>query len=409
MGRSIEQLRIRGHGAWRAAATGLRQARASDLLILLVGLGFAVLVRYPLLDFKSADFFNSLKPWYVTIRTMGFSAFATDFTTYNPPYLYELYLIARYFPDTPNVLAIKIPSLIADFIGAYFVYRVARLKFADGPLPPVAAFTFLMAPTVVLNSAFWGQADILFTAPLVASLFFLMKGRNSLAMLAFGFSLAFKLQAIFLAPLLLGLFLRGSLSWKHLLWVPLVLFAALVPAAIAGRPILDLLLVYFSQTEIFQRLQLNAPTAYAWMPDIGLTQRYFTFTGVVFAAAAGFALAMLILKSKAKLTADLLLQLTLLCFLLIPFFLPKMHDRYFFPADVLSIIFAFYFPKYFFIPCVVILASFFAYQPTLFNAEPVPMSILAVGIFTMLVIVARDAVIHLLTPELADNTPPTLA
>ncbi|HEY5984506.1 MAG TPA: hypothetical protein VIU38_13660 [Anaerolineales bacterium] len=384
---------------WDAQLVQLRALGTAEALLLIGALGFGALVRYPLLEFKSADFLNSLKPWYVTIRELGFSAFATDFSTYNPPYLYELYLIARYFPDIPNLLAIKIPSLIGDFIGAYFVYCVARRKYPQGLAASLATFTFLMAPTVVLNSAFWGQADILYAAPLIACLLFLMRRRNSLAMLAFGIALAFKLQAIFLAPLLLGLLLRGDLTFRQLLLVPVVLLAALVPAAIAGRPIPDLLLVYVSQAKQYQLLQMSAATAYAWLPDFGLTQRFFTFAGVVFAASLGFALSILIYRTRASISDGLLLKLALLCCVLVPFFLPKMHDRYYYAADVLAILFAFYFPRYFFVPVIVILASFFAYQPTLFSAEPVPMSILAGGVFVALAVVARDALASLLATE----------
>jgi Gpi18-like mannosyltransferase len=391
---------------WEALKSSLRAITLADLAICVVGLAFAIVIRYLLLDFKSSDFLNSLKPWYVTIRDMGFAAFGTDFTTYNPPYLYELYLVARFFPNTSNLLATKIPSLIGDFIGAVFVYALVKHRYTAGPLAPLATFAFLMAPTVVLNSAFWGQADILFTAPLLATLYFLMKRRNTWAMLAFGVGLAFKLQAIFLAPLLFGLFLRGHLTWKQLLMVPVVLLAAMLPSAVAGRPILDLLGVYIFQAGQYQLLQMSAPTAYAWMPDYGLTQRFFTPGGVVFTAALGFALSIMVYRTKAPITDDLLLRLSLLCFLLVPFFLPKMHDRYFYPADVLAIIFAFYYPRYFFVPVVVILSSYFAYQPTLFEVEPVPMGFLAAGMFTMLVVVARDALAHLLAPEAANSPIP---
>ena len=181
----------------------------------------------------------------MTIHDMGFSAFGTDFTTYNPPYLYQLYLIARFFPDISNLLAIKIPSLITDFMCAYFVYRIVALKYPAQSFGIFAALAFLFTPTVVLNSAFWGQADVLFTAPLIACLYFLMVRRNTLAFVAFGISLAFKLQAIFLAPLLLGLFLNeGKYPGRHFLLVPLVLFFAIIPSWIAGRPLLDLILIY---------------------------------------------------------------------------------------------------------------------------------------------------------------------
>ncbi len=378
--------------------------KSADLAILVVGIAMAVLVRWPLLDYKSSDFFNSLRPWYVLIRDTGFSVFGTNFTTYNPPYLYQLYLIARFFPDTSNLLATKIPSLITDFVCAYFVYKIVQLKYPTQSFPIFAAFAFLFAPTVVLNSAFWGQADVLFTAPLIACLYFLMIRKNTLAFIAFGISLAFKLQAIFLAPLLFGMFLRGHVSWKHFLLIPLVLFVAILPAWIAGRPLMELILVYAGQVKQYQLLEMSAPTVYTWLPDVGLTQRFFTVTGVIFTAMLGYVFALLIYKSQARLSVPLLLKLALVSVLFVPFFLPKMHDRYFYPADVISIIYAFFFPQYFFVPIVIIVASFFAYQPTLFNVETVPMGILAVGMFVMLIIVAKDAIMDLFTSHAAVDT-----
>jgi Gpi18-like mannosyltransferase len=345
----MSEMSDRARAFWQEVRNDVRKISLVDLGIVVGGLILAVALRYPLLDFKSSDFFSSLKPWYVTIRDMGFSAFGTDFTTYNPPYLYELYLIARFFPDTPNLLAIKIPSLFADFICAYFVYRVVRLKYPTGPFAALASLAFLYTPTVILNSAFWGQADVLFTAPLIACLLFLMRRQNNLALLAYGLALAFKLQAIFMAPLLIALFLRGSISWKQLLWVPIVLFAAIIPSWIAGRPLADLLLVYVSQAKQYQLLEMSAATAYTWIPDVGLTQRFFTVTGVIFTAALAYLLIILIYKSQARLTETLLLKLMLLCFLMVPFFLPKMHDRYYYPADVLSVILAFYVPQLYYV------------------------------------------------------------
>ena len=48
-------------------------------------------------------------------------------------------------------------------------------------------------------------------------------------MVCFGIALAFKLQAVFLAPVLVALALRGSIPWKALLVIPSILLLALVP------------------------------------------------------------------------------------------------------------------------------------------------------------------------------------
>jgi Gpi18-like mannosyltransferase len=379
------------------AREGFRRINWSDAAIVLFGLVLAFAIRVPLLTFRSPDFFK-VRPWLSVLKDQGFSAFGTDFSTYNPPYLYQLYLVARFLPDLPNTTSIKIPSLITDFACAYIVCQIVALKYRKSIFPVLAAFAMLFAPTVVLNSAFWGQADVLYTAPLLACLYFLMVRRNNWAMIAFGIALAFKLQAIFLTPLLLALWLRGKLSWKHWLWVPLVLFLALVPSWFAGRPLPELLLLYAGQANLYLELEMQAPTVYTWMPDNGLTQRYFTLTGIIFTAVLGLLFVLLIYKSRARLTVPLLLKLALTSLLFVPFFLPRMHGRYFYPADITSIIYGFFFPQYFFVPIVIILASFFAYQPVLFGVETVPSLFVAAAIFVVLAVVARDAVVDLYAP-----------
>jgi len=96
----------------------INKVNYNDLAFTLLGIGLAVAIRYSLLDYKSFDFFKYSKVWYHTIRSEGFSAFGHNFSDYTPPYLYLLYLIARFFPDASDIFATKLPSMIADFISA---------------------------------------------------------------------------------------------------------------------------------------------------------------------------------------------------------------------------------------------------------------------------------------------------
>ena len=47
------------------------------------------------------------------------------------------------------------------------------------------------------------------------------------------------------------------------------------------------------------------------------------------------------------------------------------------------------------IPIWMSIISFFAYQPTIFGAEPVSIPILAVGVLLLLIVLIRDAVVEL--------------
>jgi Gpi18-like mannosyltransferase len=362
-----------------------------EALAAMVGLGLALGLRYTLLDFKSVDYYSSLKPWYLTLRSQGFSAFATGFSNYNPPYLYLLYMVVRFLPRLPMVVAVKLPAIAADLVCAWLVLLLVRLKFPNRPsLPLLAAGAILFAPTVVLNSSFWGQADSLVALGLLGAIYFLARGRPVWAMIFYGVALAFKLQAVFLAPVIVALALRRLIPWKALLVIPLVLLLALVPALIAGRPIVDLLGIYASQTSQYEYISMNAYTAYTWLPGSKQVFNLFLGPATLMGGAVALGLCYLIYKSPLKLKPELLIELALLATLLVPFFLPKMHERYFYAADVLSIVFAFVNPALFWVPIIVVGSSFASYQPFLFERDLIPLPVLTLAILIVILYLARD-------------------
>ncbi len=372
----------------------LRSVPYSRVIIILVGILLAIALRVSLVEYKSSDFFGYTKDWYVTLKTGGFAAFGQGFANYNLPYLYLLYAVIRIAPDIPAPVAVKIPSLLADFVCAWFVYRLVRLKYPRSVLPILGGLLVLFAPTVLLNGAFWGQADALYTAALLATVYFLIQRRPIWALAAFGLAFSFKSQAAFLAPVLAIMFLRREIPWRY---APVVLVApvlALVPALLAGRPLLDLLMIYPSQAGQYELLSMHAPSAYAFLPDSGTVYQYFYPVGLALAAAVALSFIVFVQQSRAKLTPALLVELSLASVLLMPYLLPKMHERYFFPADVLSIVFAAFFPAYYYVAIAMSAVSFFAYLPYLFAQEPGPMAWLALGILAILGIVlwrtARD-------------------
>ena len=67
----------------------------------------------------------------------------------------------------------------------YTAYRIVRLKYETSPLPVFAAFAVLFALTVVLNISMWEQADALYAAALMATLYCVLTRRDFLAMLLF--------------------------------------------------------------------------------------------------------------------------------------------------------------------------------------------------------------------------------
>ncbi|HTX93295.1 MAG TPA: hypothetical protein VMC09_18915 [Anaerolineales bacterium] len=362
----------------------------TDTLIVAIGIVLAIGLRYSLRAFQSQDFVNIIQYWYQVIKKDGFAALGQDFSNYAPPYLYMLYLVSLVFPRVASVTAVKLPAIICDFVCAAYVYKVVRLKYAEGPIPIFAFLAILFAPTVVLNSAAWSQIESIYTAALVAFVYYILKKQNWLACIAFGIAFSIKLQTIYLAPLLIALLLKKTISWKHLLVIPVVYFVLIIPAWIAGRPFVELLTIYASQVGGYSGLVHNAPNMYTWLP--ANLSDMLTPAGVIFALSICFIYVVVITKSRIAISKDLVIQLALVSALIVPYFLPKTHDRYFYPADVLSIVFAFYYPEYFYLSLAINLISFFVYLPFLFGMEIIPQPLLALALLIVIIVLIRQMV-----------------
>lgn len=364
-----------------------------DICLYITGLLLVLLLRYFLRGFETSDFGYYTSKWYGELRAGGFQALGGDYSNYTPFYLYLLYIISIVFPKMAPITATKLPSIAGDFICAWYVYRIVHLKYGKGPIPVLAFFCVLMAPTVVLNSAAWGQADSIYTAALIACIYYLLCRRNWLACIAFGVAFAIKFQSMYLVPFLLILFLKKEIALKYLFAIPAVYLVSIVPAWIAGRPLPELLMIYVSQVQGYEGLVHNATSVYTWLPLAEYETWY--LPGVIFALCICFMYVFLVLKSRLKSLQSQWINLALLSVMIVPFFLPKTHDRYFYPADVLSIVYGFYNPGFFFIPILVNLASFFIYQPYLFGVDVFPQSLLTLVMFIAIVIVMWRVVVHL--------------
>lgn len=306
--------------------------------------------------------------WYQELSQKGIgNALGTNFSNYAPPYTYLLALATLTRDLIPPLTAIKLIPIFFDLLGAYFIYKIVRLKYRQGNLSMLAAAIYFSAPTVVLNSAYWGQADSIYTSALLACLYFLLIEKPLPAMLAFGTAFSVKAQAVFLLPFLGVMVLRKKIRWWVVGVIPLVYLLAITPVVLLGRPLMDALLVYAKQSDTFNMLSMNAPNIY------NLFQREWYAVVLPFGLALTAALTLGWVYSswqaKTELDDKHIVLLAFISAMLIPFLLPKMHDRYFYPADVLSIVLAFYWPALWFMPILLQISSGGAIAVFLFGAD----------------------------------------
>jgi Gpi18-like mannosyltransferase len=354
-----------------------------------IGIIFAVLIRLVCVPNQSSDYKSFLEPWYDFIASHGgFSALKYSFADYTPSYLYWILISATLLSGLPKILAIKLLAMTVDFLCAFFTYKIVQLKYPQGNQSIFAFLAIILSPTVIYNSALWGQCDSIYTTGLIACIYFLSIHKQIPALLSFGVALSFKLQAMFLAPLLLILLIKKRINWFYLPLIPAVYIISILPPWLMGRPIQELLLIYFSQANKYKELAKGVPNLYQWIPNN--LYNVVVPIALILTIFAIFLLAYIVYKSRLEITEDRLIHLATISVLFMPYILPKMHQRYFYPADILSIIFAFYFPKYFWVAIVVQMASLLSYLGT-----PIFIQLFSIALgFTLWFVVRKCDVIY---------------
>lgn len=350
---------------------------------------FALLVRVLLFPFQSGDYHQFLQGWYAALKNNGgFAAVGMNIGDYMPTYVYLLAFFT-YFPIS-DLAAIKIISSIADIVLAVYVMKVVNLKYENKMYGVIAYAVILFLPSVILNSAVWGQCDSIFTAALVACVYYFMQDKENRAVIAFAIAFIFKLQAVFLAPFLLLLLLKRRVRLRTLLIIPFVYLIAILPAVMLGRSLTGLLTVYFSQSGQYSMIAMFLPNLYTWLPEN--TPAYISSAAVILAGGLVLISLFYFYKKKFALTNEVLVSLALFFALFVPFILPHMHERYYFVADILSVLFAFYFPKKIYVPVVTVLSSTYAVCHNLFNTDFFSVQLLGVIMLIVLTLVAAHLV-----------------
>ena len=122
-----------------------------------------------------------------------------------------------------------------------------------------------------------------------------------------------------------------------------------------GRSLWDLLTVYFSQAGQYSMLAMFLPNLYTWLGDS--TAAEISRAGVMLAGGVVLCAVFFLYRRGFPLSPANLVSTGLFFALLTPFLLPHMHERYFYPADLLAVLFAVCLPREQRVPLLVPLCS----------------------------------------------------
>jgi Gpi18-like mannosyltransferase len=388
--------------------TGMPRPYSGSLaqtLLLLVAIALVIgglMLRLSWYPVVTSDYTYFTRVWFDALENNpGLTAFVQPFSNYAPLYLYGLKFLT-FFPIN-SLASIKTLSLLGDLGIAFIATRTIALLYRTRLTRTESAVlfaVFFMIPTVAMNSSFWGQSDSLYALPVFASLYYLLRDRPVGAATWFGVALAVKVQAIFFLPVLAGYLWQRQDTRKLLAIPPLLFVVSVLPALLGGGNALYWLLIYVKQAGEYPYLSLSAPSIYAFAIAAVLSPEAISlafWSGIVAALVIAFIIARQAHRTSVSNTRALV-SLSLLSVLALPYVLPRMHERYFYLADIFSLLYAFARPSRWYIPLLIVTSSFLSYLPYLSSQVPflsgitidlrLPATILALA----LVLIALDAI-----------------
>ena len=371
-----------------------RFLKKSLMLISIIWL--ALIVRIPGLPFTSQDYNAFVSRWFETIKTGGgFSALKNAMGDYTQPYLYLLTLGT--YTNINTLFYVKMLSFIFEIMAATFIMKIVNMKYKNEKLGYLAFGLLLFIPTVIFNGSVWAQCDIIFTSFVIGSIYYILIKKPITSLIFYGIALSFKLQAIFLLPLFGILLFKNRIKIYHFFIIPLAYLILSVPSLIVGRSLSDILLTYVNQSGEYTNLTYNAPSIYQWLPSNLFSDTTMVgYIGILLTLIVVIVILYVSIRYTKVIKYENIIELALLFTLIIPFLLPRMHERYFFMADVISLLYAFYYPKKFYVAIIIPLASLICYFPFLYNTGTNYLFVPSIMLFIVIVDLLYSFRLHLM-------------
>ncbi len=328
--------------AGRSAGPAARVAFFAVVMAIAVGWSFA-----------SDDFKYFFSGWIDIVRSRGMRSWnPIPYANYTPLNIVVLWVSERLYAlasiKASNLDVLKLSALFAQMTLTALTYRYFRAHALPRDRAWLGALTTLLLPTLYLNGSVWGQFDLWYVAFLVGSMTAIRRSDLSDAIFYYVLALMWKAQALFFLPIFSAIFLvlyfRRKRYGRDLFGVVMAILSPLTLGSVAGwmngMPLLGVPKIYFGQKDVFAQLSMNAPNLWAFFPSLDYSQWVergiglgLSVSGAVF---AGYLVTHFGDRRPAPGDSPRTLDWTLAAAILVPFALPKMHERYFIFAEMVA-------------------------------------------------------------------------
>lgn len=355
-----------------------------EVLLIIMVIIISGVLRLHLFKFESGDFSSFLEKWFNILKENGgIFALKINFGDYNLPYVQILALLT-YLPISP-LYSIKMVSVIFDYLGAISIGLLIYELTKNKNKAIIGFFITILLPTVILNSSSWAQCDFIYVTFIILALLFLVKDKYIISFIFLGVAFAFKLQTIFILPIFIIYYIsERKFPIYYFLVIPIIDFILCLPSILIGKPISEIFMVYLGQAKEYgEFISLNFPGIYNifFLPRnnwVAMPSKIYKYIGIVFTGLIFLTFAIIIFLKKIHFSKEKIIEFAVWSVMICTFFLPQMHDRYMFAADVLSVIYIIIDKKKWYLPIVVNMASLYTYINYLYGKDIVNIKIVSI-------------------------------
>lgn len=355
----------------------------SWIFILVIATILALVARYAIVKYPTNDIVGIVFSWMNDIEKVGFNNMWQISADYSPIYIFMIGLFTL-LPKGPYVTDFGNLTNSSGYY-LYYMYYLKSVMFFFDLLLAVAIFfivykisknknlatigygVFLFLPVQVINSAMWGQCDSFYTCCFAWSIYFLMRHKGSLALFIWGLAISVKLQAIFFAPAVFYMILRRRAKLYQLVFTFAALMITFIPFYVLGAPFSNPFNYIVDQVGGYSDLTLGAGSIWHLFNYFTSSENAVntsTAFSIMATATALLAIGMLtavLYFKKIDLTDKNVVLISIFLIGICPFFLPHMHERYFYPLDVLVLVYALVSKKKYYLVPFMQVSSLIAY------------------------------------------------
>lgn len=151
---------------------------------------------------------NCFSAWAARMAQNGPFAFYSDgyFCDYPPLYMLILGLISLISPTSLysgiGLMLLKMPAMLCDIITSLLIVKKAK-KYAGENIASLLGALYALLPTVILNSAVWGQVDSILALFMFLTFTLIDEDKFGLSVAVFAIGLLLKPQAVLFGPVML--------------------------------------------------------------------------------------------------------------------------------------------------------------------------------------------------------------